>query len=89
MMEHGAIILHLVRCLTTLPRFTMSSPTPSRMLSRDVVAKLLGISRQTVDRLIRSGELRAIKIGRRVLIPDDALDALIALKYAWKQCRSS
>lgn len=65
------------------------TPSPTRMLSRDHVAESLGVSKQTVDRLIRRGDLRAIKIGRRVLVPADALDALIAQKYAWKQRRTS
>lgn len=63
----------------------MSSPTSPRMHSRDHVAEMLGVSRQTIDRLIRRGELHAIRLGRRVLIPDDALDALISAKYAWKR----
>jgi len=35
--------------------------------------QLLGVSRATVDRLIASGELRAKRAGRRVLISEAAI----------------
>jgi excisionase family DNA binding protein len=41
--------------------------------SPDEVAVLLGISRSSVWRWIRSGELPAGRIGGRVLIPSEAL----------------
>lgn len=65
----------------------MTPPSQPRMHSRDDVARFLGISKQTIDRLIRSGDLPALKIGRRVLISDADLQALIARKYAWKRGR--
>lgn len=45
----------------------------------DVVAagKLLGVHRNTVRRLIDRGELRAFKLGRRLLVPVDAIDDLL------------
>jgi len=36
-------------------------------------AQLLGVSRATVDRLIKDGELRAKRAGRRVLITETAI----------------
>lgn len=42
----------------------------------DEVAELAGISRATIYRLIATGKLRTIKIGRRRLIPAAALHSL-------------
>ena len=51
---------------------------PRKAYSVPEVAHALGVSRQTVDRLIAAGELRAIKTGpgrtSRVLIPVAAVD---------------
>jgi excisionase family DNA binding protein len=41
--------------------------------SREEAATLLGISQRTLDRLIAEKELQVRRIGRRVLIPKDAL----------------
>ncbi len=43
------------------------------LLSRADAAALCGVERQTLDRAIRRGALRVVKIGRRVLIPSEAL----------------
>ncbi|MGZ4936898.1 MAG: helix-turn-helix domain-containing protein [Halobacteriota archaeon] len=37
-------------------------------LSVEHAARLIGVSRSTVYRLVRDGELRAIRVGTRVLI---------------------
>jgi len=52
-----------------------STDTAHAPLAHDPVtaAKRLGVSRATVDRLIASGELRAKRAGRRVLITETAL----------------
>lgn len=42
------------------------------------VAEMLGVGHHTVRQWIRQGTLEAIKIGRRVLIPQSAIDNLIA-----------
>lgn len=38
------------------------------------VAKLLGISRNTAYRLIRSKRLRSIRVGRQIRVPRSALE---------------
>lgn len=48
-----------------------------RCLTVDDVAPLLKMSKASVYRAIRSGELPAIHIGRRALIPEAALRRLI------------
>jgi excisionase family DNA binding protein len=51
---------------------------PPRCLRVDDAARVLNVGRSTVYDLIRTGRLRSIKIGRRRLVPREALDALIA-----------
>ena len=49
-------------------------PTPTRVAySIDEAAGLLGLSGRTVRRLCWSGELRALRSGRRVLIEPGAI----------------
>lgn len=45
--------------------------------TRSEVAEIVRGSISTVDRNIRSGELQIIKIGRKVLIPREALEAFL------------
>lgn len=45
--------------------------------TRTEVAKLSKTSIQTVDRLIKSGELKSVKIRRSVRIPDSALRSFL------------
>jgi excisionase family DNA binding protein len=45
--------------------------------STDQIATILGVHRHTVQRLIRSGELGAIKVGRRLRVTDEQLRAFV------------
>lgn len=45
--------------------------------SRDEVARQLGVSRDSVARAIRRGEIKVIHFGRRVLIPRSELERLL------------
>jgi excisionase family DNA binding protein len=45
--------------------------------SKQEVARRLGVSKDSVDRAIRRGEIKAIRFGRRVLIPKSSLDRLL------------
>lgn len=50
----------------------------SRLLSVDDVSRTLGgITRRQVYRMLESGELESVKLGRRRLVPADAVEALI------------
>ena len=50
------------------------------LVDGDRLAKILGISRATIDRLVAAGKLPSIKAGRRRLYcPDECLDALLRL----------
>ena len=52
----------------------MSSETVAPLAYDPVTAaQLLGVSRATVDRLIKDGQLRAKRAGRRVLITEAAI----------------
>ena len=44
-----------------------------QMLSRAAAANALAVNPRTIDAMIRRGEIPAVKIGRRVLIPEAGL----------------
>ncbi len=46
----------------------------TRYLSRAEAARILGVSTQTIDRLIVEGVLEARKVGRRVTIAQQSID---------------
>jgi excisionase family DNA binding protein len=50
----------------------------TRAYNPDAFAKVVGLGRTTVYELIRRGEIRSIKIGRRRLIPAVEVDRLLA-----------
>ena len=50
---------------------------PPRCLRVEDAARLLNVGRSTAHDLIRSDQLRSVKIGRRRLAPRDALDDLL------------
>jgi excisionase family DNA binding protein len=52
-------------------------PPPTRLLSVEQAAEVLGVSRTMVYALMGQGRLRRLKLGRRVLIPATAIDELI------------
>ena len=47
-------------------------------LSVDAAAKLLGVARGTAYEAIRRGELPAIRLGKRLLVPVAALERMLA-----------
>ncbi len=49
----------------------------SRFLTVNEVADLMRVSRMTVYRLVHSGELPAVRVGRSFRVPQDALDAYL------------
>jgi excisionase family DNA binding protein len=57
----------------------MSDPTGApRAYNPDAFAQVVGLGRTTVYQLIRDGQIRSIKIGRRRLIPAEEVDRLLA-----------
>lgn len=63
----------------------MVSPAPREeplLVSVDEAARMLGVSRRTVIKLINDGTLRSLKIGRRRLVLMVAVRELIAERLA-------
>jgi excisionase family DNA binding protein len=54
------------------------SPATVELLSVEQAAQRAGIGRSLAFALIRRGELRSVKVGRRRLVPSDAIAALAA-----------
>lgn len=54
------------------------TPSPRVMLTVEQVADALGIGRTTAYALIKSGELRSLRIGRLRRVPLDELQAYTA-----------
>lgn len=46
-------------------------------ISRDEMARRLGVSRDSIIRAIKRGELKSVRFGRRVLIPRSEIDRLL------------
>jgi excisionase family DNA binding protein len=49
----------------------------SELYTLKEVADRLRSGKRTVERLIASGELRSVKVGRRRLVPDEALEQFV------------
>ncbi len=49
-----------------------------KLLTADEAARLLGVSRSFFYPLVMGGAVRSIKLGRRRLIPAEALDEFVA-----------
>lgn len=56
----------------------IDSAEPTAALSVPETARFLGISRRLVYDGIARGDLPSIRVGRRVLVPRPALDAMLA-----------
>lgn len=52
--------------------------TTKLLLSIPEACEVLGLGRSTVCELIRSGELRSVKVGRRRLVPMAGADEYVA-----------
>ena len=64
-----------------MPSLATSSPRP-RLLTPNEVAEHLRVSTMTVYRLIKSGELRAARIGKSFRISEDDVDAYLQDRYS-------
>jgi excisionase family DNA binding protein len=59
-----------------------TSPARSRFLTPAEVAEQLRVSSMTVYRLIKSGELRAARIGKSYRISEDDVDAYLQSRFS-------
>ena len=64
-----------------MPSLATSSPRP-RLLTPNEVAEHLRVSTMTVYRLIKSGDLRAARIGKSFRISEDDVDAYLQDRYS-------
>jgi excisionase family DNA binding protein len=55
--------------------------TQARLLTVNEVADLLRVSRMTVYRLIKEGELKALRVGRNYRLREDDVDAYLTTRY--------
>jgi excisionase family DNA binding protein len=52
--------------------------TEPLLVSPRMAAPILGIGRDAVYELVREGRLRAVRLGRKILIPVSELEAFVA-----------
>lgn len=56
---------------------TTATAGPTRLISVPVAARQLGLADRTVYLLAERGELAAVRIGKRVLVPVEEIDRFI------------
>lgn len=57
---------------------TVTTTPTRRLVSITVTAEILGVSARTVRRLIATGELEAVRVGRRTIrVKTESIDRLI------------
>ena len=60
----------------------MSSEQPrARFLTVAEVADVMRVSKMTVYRLVHSGEMPAVRVGRSFRVPQDALEQYLTTSY--------
>jgi excisionase family DNA binding protein len=75
--DSAAVEIYL-KNLIIVPPYDQKKVIERLAYSPDEVAELLGISRELVHDLLRTGQLRSVKAGRRRLINRRHLDAFLA-----------
>jgi len=55
--------------------------THARLLTVNEVADLLRVSRMTVYRLIKEGQLKALRVGRSYRLREDDVDEYLSARY--------
>jgi excisionase family DNA binding protein len=70
-----------------MPRSTVQAEVAPLMYRVDEAAAALRLSRSSVYELIRSGQLRTVKQGRRRLVPVTALSQ--SMSHHWEVLRES
>ena len=59
----------------------------AQTISVEEAGRLLGISRGLAYRMAASGQLPTLRLGRRIVVPRPALDALLADPHAFARRR--
>lgn len=60
----------------------MSTAVESKVVSVEVAAVILGVTKNHVYQLCRARQLRHVRLGRRVVIPKEAVEDLLAGRVA-------
>lgn len=68
----------LLMTMAISPRDRLSYYGPPLLVSQEEVGHRLGISRTTVWRLVKSGELEPVRIGSRTLISNRSIDLYLS-----------
>ncbi|MEP6758833.1 MAG: helix-turn-helix domain-containing protein [Actinomycetota bacterium] len=55
--------------------------TQARLLTVNEVADLLRVSRMTVYRLIKEGQIKALRVGRSYRLREDDVDEYLSARY--------
>lgn len=74
----AAAVAELVAALQEAAQADAPAPGPDRLLSVDETAAALGFGRSVLYSEIGAGRIRTVKVGRRRLIPAEAIGAYIA-----------
>jgi len=61
--------------------FTVKSDARARFLTAAEVAGLLRVSTMTVYRLIKGGQLAAVRVGKSYRVSEDDVDRFLASRY--------
>lgn len=61
--------------------FQVAQQARPRFLTVAEVADVMRVSTMTVYRLIKAGELGAVRVGKSYRIPEDAVDRFLASRY--------
>lgn len=64
-----------------IPLTQLRKPDKGRFLTVSEVAGALRVSNMTVYRLIGSGELAAVRVGKSYRLPEEELDRYLAERY--------
>jgi excisionase family DNA binding protein len=56
----------------------MTGPTNKLTLTVEEAARLIGISRAQAYRCVHSGQLKAVQLGRRIVVPVIAVEELLS-----------
>jgi len=77
----GRTVVHLAPVRSRGSRRVDNGLSKTRFLTVQEVADLMRVSSMTVYRLIKSGELAAVRVGRSFRVAEPDVDAYLASRY--------
>jgi excisionase family DNA binding protein len=77
------LILFVAMLATTVTgKYGAISPADRRLVGLNGAADMLDVSRSKVHLMVQAGDFDTVRVGRRLLITVDSIDAYIARKQA-------